>query len=61
MSKTPEYIKKAVSDYRKRHYFIQVAIPMEYKERLQAVGISGTVAKNLILEELERREAEKNV
>ena len=59
MGKTPTYIKHAVKRYREKMFFISVTIPIEYKDRLKAVGINATVARALILKELEKREAEK--
>ena len=54
--KTPEYTRKAIENYRKKHYFMQVRFPLELKERLAAAGISAAVVSDLVLKELEKRE-----
>ena len=59
--KTPEYTRKAIETYRKKHYFMQVRFPLDYKDRLAAAGISAAVVSDLVLKELEKREnAEKH-
>ena len=55
----PEYTKKASRDYNKRHDQIMVNAPLGTKDRIRAVtdkGLSAYIV-DLILEDLERREA----
>ena len=57
--KTPIYTKRAIDNYRKKRYFMQVNFPAEYKQRLIDAGLNASEVQKIILEELQRREAEK--
>jgi len=54
MSKTPDYIKKAVNDYRKNYDFIQLRFRKELniKEKLKEKGNTNDYITNLVLKEL---------
>ena len=54
--KTPEYTRKAIREYQKKQYFMQVRFPVELKERLAAAGLTSSVVADLVLKELEKRE-----
>lgn len=57
--KTPIYTKRAIDNYRKKRYFMQVNFPIEYKQRLIDAGLNASEVQRIILEELTKREAEK--
>lgn len=59
MAKTASYTKKAVDDYRKKHDFLNITLDKGVKDRLGAVGLKNSDIVILIMNELEKREAEK--
>ena len=56
--KTPKYTREAVARYQAKKYTLQVRVDVELKPRLEAVGLNAAAVRDLVLEELERREAE---
>lgn len=58
MSKTPDYTKKAVSNYRNKFDLVQVRFPKGTKERLKSVGIENIneFIVNCVLETINRAE-----
>ena len=55
-NKTPEYVKKSVNKYRDKHDIIQLTLEKGLKDRLKAAGISTADIRELIMNELEKRE-----
>lgn len=53
MSKTPEYTKKAVNNYRQKFDLIQVRFPKGTKERLQNKGNINEYICDLVLADLD--------
>ena len=56
MGKIPEYTKRAIDNYRKKHYFMQLRFDRDIKERLELAGLTAAEVAVLVLDELERRE-----
>lgn len=57
MAKTASYTKKAIDDYRKKHDFLNLTLEKGVKDRLAIVGLKNSDIIQLILKELEKREA----
>lgn len=53
MAKTPDYVKRAVNNYRDKFDFIQVRLPKGTKERLADKGNVNDYICGLILNDLE--------
>ncbi len=53
MSKTPEYTKKAVNNYRQKFDLIQIRLPKGTKERLQDKGNINEYICGLVLADLD--------
>lgn len=56
MGKIPTYTKKAIDKYRKKHYFMQIRLPLDYKERLAETGITSAWVSDMVKKEVEKRE-----
>jgi len=57
MFKTKDYTLKAVRSYRDRYDFFNAKTPKGTKERAAAVGLDLSGVADLIIKEIERREA----
>lgn len=53
MSKTPEYTKKAINNYREKFDFIQVRFPKGTKEKLKGVGNINNYIVKCVLDALD--------
>lgn len=52
MGKTPEYVKKAVANYRQNYDFIQIRFPKGTRELLEKKGNINEYICNLVLADL---------
>lgn len=59
MTKTPEYTKRAVNNYREKFDFIQVRFPKGTKEKLKEVGDKNSFIVNCVLSALDKSEKAK--
>lgn len=58
--KTPDYTRRAIRKYRDKHDIVQMQLPKGTRDRALAVGMAPKDMAALVLEEIERREAEKS-
>lgn len=59
-TKTPEYTRRAIDNYRKTHKTLQIVFSLDELERMTAAGMTSKDIKPLVMAEIERREKTKN-
>lgn len=60
MAKTKSYTKKAVDNYRSKHDFLNLTLPMGTKERIKDLGYKTADISKMVLRWLDSEEEKRN-